>query len=702
MDWQFTPYLLPVIASAVSAALAFVAWQRRHAPGGVPFCLLMLSVAEWSLAYTIELAGPNLATTVFWDNVAWFGAATAPTFWFVFALEYTGRVRKLSPRTILLLAIEPAITVLLVWTNPFHGLMGTDNLLPTHLSLSVLVVRYGLWYWFNIAYAYVLLFIGAFLIFLHVQTLRKSNNLYIGQAISLLVAVLAPWAGNVLSLLNLSPFHMDLTTLALTITGLAMAWNLFRFRLLDIVPIAQEAVMESMRDAVIILDEQQRIVDMNPPALRLVQHNASSALARPFDEVFSGWTELTEQVAHCLDMKEGETEVMMGEMSKDGAARYFDLRVSPLYHHTNRNGHRTIGGHLIILNDITEHKQSDMALKESAARFRNIFAEAPIGMALIDLKGNILQVNKAFYEMLAYPEQELLGCNIATITHPDDAGKGKVLARQALEGTISSYKVEKRFLRKDGEIVWADLTGTPLRNQHGQAVYGLIMLENIGERKRARLLEEERHHVAYELHDGLAQVTVSVHQHLQAFAGHYRPRSAQARQELGRALELAQHSVREARRLIAGLRPTALDDFGLATALRLQVEALHNDGWTITFEETLGSERLPTTIETTLYGVAQEALTNIRKHAQTTEARISLQRQPSLLSMEIQDWGRGFDPEAALKEEHRPGEHLGLREMRERVELVGGQLRISSQPTSGTLITAEIPLPPTSRRESVS
>ncbi len=699
MDWQFTPYLLPVIASAVSAALAFVTWQRRHAPGAVSFCFLMLSVAEWSLTYTLELAGPNLATTVFWDNVSWFGAACAPTLWFVFVSKYTGRVRKRSRLSALLLCIEPVITVLLVWTNRFHGLIETQLSLRADTPFSVLVMHYGAWYWLNIAYDYILLFISAFLIFSYIRGLMRSDSLYRGQAFTLLVAVLAPWVGNALTLLGLSPYHIDLTTLALAITGLAMAWNLFRFHLLDIVPIAQEAVMESMRDAVIILDEQKRIVDMNPPAERLVQHNASNMLGRSFEEVFSAWPELTEQTARYLDMKEGEAEVVLGA---GGASRYFDLRVSPLYHHTYHHGNLAIGGHLIILNDITEHKQSEMAIKESEARFRNIFAEAPIGMALIDLKGVILQVNKAFDEMLAYPEQELLGCDIATIMHPDDAGKGKLLARQALEGTISSYKVEKRFLKKDGEILWADLTGTPLRNQSGQAIYGLVMLENIGERKRARLLEEERHHVAYELHDGLAQVTVSVHQHLQAFAGHYRPRSVQARQELERALELAQHSVREARRLIAGLRPTALDDFGLATALRLQVEALSNDGLTITFEETLGSERLPATIETTLYGVAQEALTNIRKHARTTEARIALERQPSLLSMEIQDWGRGFDPEAALREEHRPGEHVGLREMRERVELVGGQLRISSQPSSGTLITAEVPLPPASRREPLS
>jgi signal transduction histidine kinase len=205
------------------------------------------------------------------------------------------------------------------------------------------------------------------------------------------------------------------------------------------------------------------------------------------------------------------------------------------------------------------------------------------------------------------------------------------------------------------------------------------------------LLEEERHHVAYELHDGLAQVAASAHQHLQAFASHYRPRSPQARQELDRALELAQLSVREARRLIAGLRPTALDDFGLATALRLQVETQRNEGWTIIYDETLGSERLPPTIETTLFGVAQEALTNARKHASTTRARLALERHSSTVRLEVQDWGNGFEPLAVLQEASL-GEHVGLREMQERVELIGGHFMVSSQPDAGTLVVAEVPL----------
>jgi PAS domain S-box-containing protein len=676
--------MLPMIASAVvSAALAYFAWHRRPAPGATWFSLLMLAVAEWSLGYALELASLDLPTTLFWDNMAWLGAAFAPTLWFAFALQYTDQGRWLTRRNMAILAIEPLITLLLVWTNGFHGLVESNIRVDTSGSFSALVVTYGPWYWINIAYSYLLLFLGAILICLLIQTLKRSAHLYRGQAGALLIAVAAPWLGNALTIFGLSPFpHLDLTPFAFTVTGVGMASSLFRFRLLDIVPVAREAVFESMSDAVIVVDEQNRIVDLNMTAQRLADNPAAEAVGQTFTRVFSSWTELVE---HYRDGCKVHTEVVLVE---DEGLRSFDLRISPLY---RRNGHLTVTGRLVVLNDITEQKRTERALRDSEERFRHIFEEAPIGMAVVDLDGTLLQVNKAFCEMLGYGEQELTARSLSAITHPDDVGKDRLLAEQMLKGAISSYQVEKRYLRKNRETLWADLTATILRDHNGQAIYGLVMLENIIERKRAKLFEEERHHVAYELHDGLAQVAASTHQHLQAFASHYRPRSPQARQELGQTLELAQRSVREARRLITGLRPTALDDFGLATALRLHVEALRNEGWTITYDETLGLERLSPMIETTLYRIAQEALTNAGKHASTSQARLALERQESTIRLEVQDWGCGFEPLAVLQEVSL-GEHVGLREMQERVELVSGQLMISSQPGGGTLIVAEVPL----------
>ncbi len=684
MHWQFTPYVLPVIASLiVSVAVAGFIWRRRPAPGATSFCLLMLAIAQWSLAYALELVSADSSTILFWDNFSWLGSAFAPTLWLIFALQYTDRTKWLTRRNTAILMVEPLLTLLLVWTNQFHGLVEDNIRLDTHGPFVGLEMTYGVWYWINIAYSYLLLFVGTILICMLIQSHMRSAHLYLGQAGALLIAVLAPWVGNALTISGLSPFpDLDLTPFAFTISGLAIGWSLFRFRLLDIIPMAREAVIESMRDAVIVLDEQGRIVDLNPSAQRLAVRTVSRAVGRSFIQVFAGWPELVER---CRSVTNAYAEIVQSEGK---TPRYFDLSISPLY---RRNGHQAVTGRLIVLNDITEHKQAERSLRESEERFRNIFAEAPIGMAVLGMDGTLLQVNKAFCEMLGYGEQELTACKLSDITHQDDVGKDGLLAAQMLKGAINSYKVEKRYLRKNRETLWADLTTTVIRDHDGQAIYGLVMLENIIERKRAKLLEEERHHVAYDLHDGLAQVAASAHQHLQAFASHYHPRSQQARQELNRALQLAQRSVREARQLIAGLHPTALDDFGLATALRLQVEAQRTEGWMITYSETLGSERLPLTIETTLFGVAQEALTNARKHAHTTRARLSLERHRSMIRLEVQDWGSGFEPLAVLQEANL-GEHVGLREMHERVELVGGHLVISSRPEDGTLVVAEVPL----------
>jgi signal transduction histidine kinase len=157
-------------------------------------------------------------------------------------------------------------------------------------------------------------------------------------------------------------------------------------------------------------------------------------------------------------------------------------------------------------------------------------------------------------------------------------------------------------------------------------------------------------------------------------------------------LDLARRSVTEIRRVIAGLRPTALDDFGLATALQMHVAALHADGWEISYHESLGAKRLPPTIETVLYRVAQEALTNIRKHAQTTRVAVTVANHDRRLQLEIQDWGCGFDPLRVFAGAG-PGERIGLRGMRERVALLGGHFSLRSSPGAGTLVAAEILLP---------
>jgi signal transduction histidine kinase len=203
--------------------------------------------------------------------------------------------------------------------------------------------------------------------------------------------------------------------------------------------------------------------------------------------------------------------------------------------------------------------------------------------------------------------------------------------------------------------------------------------------------EEERRRVAYQLHDGLAQVAASAYQHLQALAARYKPRSQAAREDLRQAIELSRRTVREARYLMASLRPTALDDLGLAVALRHEVEMLAAQGWEIAFEEPAPIGRLPSLIETTLFRIAQELLTNVRKHAGSTRARVRVERAGPTVSLSVQDWGVGL-LEPSEPPQHARGERVGLRSITERVGILGGSLTVHTEPGKGATFTVSIPI----------
>ncbi len=262
-------------------------------------------------------------------------------------------------------------------------------------------------------------------------------------------------------------------------------------------------------------------------------------------------------------------------------------------------------------------------------------------------------------------------------------------ALRALQGGAQDYLVKGRG---DGELMARSIRYSIERKSAEEV---LLQREKRLEELVEKLIaaqEEERKRVAYEVHDGLAQKAVAAHQRLQAFAQRHAPASEKGREDLDRILRLVRQTVGEARRVIANLRPTVLDDLGLAAAIRHEVEELRNDGWQIEYKEQLGGERLPVALETALFRVAQEALTNTRKHAQTDRARVELRRREDAVALTVEDRGRGFDP-AALDSGSGPGERMGLSGMRERVGIVGGALEVRSRCGEGTAITVRVPLP---------
>jgi PAS domain S-box-containing protein len=268
-----------------------------------------------------------------------------------------------------------------------------------------------------------------------------------------------------------------------------------------------------------------------------------------------------------------------------------------------------------------------------------------------------------------------------------------LLVRGRLIGVLEAYGPEALTERQNEETLIS------LANQGASALENARLYAELAKRenqlqdllrKLITAQEEERRKVSYEVHDGLAQTAAGAHQLLQAFARQHPPDSEKGRKDLARVLERVQQTVGEARYVIADLRPTALDDLGLGAAVRLQVDKLSSEGSQVDYEEALGDERLPPEVETALFRVAQEALTNVYKHAPSARVKITLQRLNNSVRLNVRDWGPGFNPEK-ITDGGGPGERLGLSSMRERMALLGGHLEVHSRPGEGTEVVAEIP-----------
>jgi signal transduction histidine kinase len=197
--------------------------------------------------------------------------------------------------------------------------------------------------------------------------------------------------------------------------------------------------------------------------------------------------------------------------------------------------------------------------------------------------------------------------------------------------------------------------------------------------------ELERQRLARELHDETGQALTSVLLGLRAVED--KLESPDARAAVAEVRELVVATLQDVRRLAVELRPKALDDFGLVPALeRLTQTFAEQSGIAVDFEAALGADRLPDEIETALYRIVQESLTNVVKHARARHVSVLLTRKNGSAAAVIEDDGRGFDPRTV-----RDG-GFGLEGMRERVMLLDGRLEVETSPGAGTTLVVEMPL----------
>jgi PAS domain S-box-containing protein len=337
-----------LVTTGVAALVAVAAWRRRSRPGALPLAALMASVALWSLAHGLQISSTSVAAKYVWIKVEYLGIVTAPIAWLALALQYTNRdARWLTRRNLIVLSAAGVVVLLLVWTNELHEWVWTNATLKQRGGLWLWDAGHGWGFWLGVGYSYSLLLVGLLLL---VEHLIRAARPYRTQALLLVLAALVPWVGNGLSSLRLVDGDVDLTPFSFTIMGVAVFWALFRHQLLNLSPVARDVAIESMNDAMIALDAQDRIIDLNAAAVQLIGYEKPAALGHKLSELLPQYGDL---IAHYQPSPEARDELCL-ELS--GQPRWYDMRLSTMLDRQERSR-----GRLIVLRDVTERR----ALQES-------------------------------------------------------------------------------------------------------------------------------------------------------------------------------------------------------------------------------------------------------------------------------------------------------------------------------------------------
>ena len=273
--------LLSAVVTGTSAAI--LAWRERPEAGATWLTALLVGQVWWTTFLVFELEAPTLAAKSLWYDVQWIGVVIIPVGWLLFALEYTGRERYVTPRVVAMLLVVPAVTIGVVATGDPWGLVVADREVAATAVGSFLRVDPGTWYYVIAGYTYLLGLFGSIPI---LQLVSDDARPFRGQSAALIVGTAAPWASSVFHLTGTFPIPgLDPTPLAFAVSGVAYLLALSRFRLLTLAPAprrrARQLVFEHLHDPAFVVGTEGYVIDLNQSAADTFGIDRRSAVGEP-------------------------------------------------------------------------------------------------------------------------------------------------------------------------------------------------------------------------------------------------------------------------------------------------------------------------------------------------------------------------------------------------------------------------------------
>jgi len=349
----YVPWIY-LVAAFPFAWLGLYAWRRRPAIAVTSFAQVMLGMSVWTVTYSLELFSNSISAKIFFTQIQYIGVAVAPIAMFFFALEFVGKRHLLTTGKKLLIAVIPAFAIALAWTNEFHHLMWDDETLTEVAGLILLQLNFKTFFWVHTLYTYGLLIIASIVLILE---FIQRPGVYRVQISFVIVSIFLPLVGSVLYVTD-SGFikNLDLTPLFFLPTAVALSWGISKYRLLEVLPLEHITILENMKDGVIVLNPQQRILYINAMAEHLLNTLEEKAIGQPFEKISPMYAK---KLLPHISQTDVETEVTVGEGKH---ARVYELSVSPVT--TPKLGENLIQpDKMLVLHDITERKEAEKMLR---------------------------------------------------------------------------------------------------------------------------------------------------------------------------------------------------------------------------------------------------------------------------------------------------------------------------------------------------
>lgn len=309
------------------------------------FAMLLLSLSIYSIFYSLEIASAELETSLILYKFQYIGISMIPAFLLLFSISYTGREHWLTYGKMIALFIVPMITLVLVFTTEMHSFFHETIYINDIGPFFGLYFEPGIYYWFNQLYSITLILFSIALFF---KMWIQKRSLYGMQLGILIICAVLPFSVYLLYLAGFFPAGLDPIPFVFILSVMLVYAGIFRYRLLDITPLARSFLFENLPAGVIVLDRKERLLDINQFAHEYMNISADD-MGKPVSQVPGYWSEL-------LDLEYNDKEMNRTVLRKDlpDGTGWFSVNITPLY-----DKHGDVHGKMFVLDDITDRKLTE-------------------------------------------------------------------------------------------------------------------------------------------------------------------------------------------------------------------------------------------------------------------------------------------------------------------------------------------------------